>query len=74
MPYNTLHYEMASAKDIRGQLWWAQKFADGSVYVKPYAAGDVEASEMNPAVDDTWGPYEANNYQDAVAEAEQVLC
>ena len=53
--------------------WIAQRFKDGTITVLAYDRNNAIEAMYDRSADDTWGPYEADNYNDALAEAEQVL-
>ena len=53
--------------------WIAQRFKDGTITVLAYDRNDAIEVMYDQSADDTWGPYEADSYEDALAEAEQVL-
>ena len=57
------------------KFWWAYKHLDGSIHIKRFlgAGKDKQEAEKDPYVQDMWGPFEAQSFEDAQAEAEQVL-
>ena len=59
----------------KSKLWWAYKHLDGTVRVQRFLrhGEDKQDAESDPYVEDMWGPFDAPSYDEAVAEAEQVL-